>query len=193
MFEALEKFDRYLLLKINAMHSPFFDGMMFYISDNSWPTVLIILATAFVFYRKYALKKAIEFLVGCAIVFACTDLSTNLVKHAVKRYRPTHNHEIKEQVRVVNDYHGGKYGFFSAHAANTFSVMTFIFFCVHWISKKYRLLFFVYPVLVTYSRMYLGVHYPSDTITGIFSGLIFGRIVFLIMNKHFLKFDVQKV
>jgi undecaprenyl-diphosphatase len=132
-------------------------------------------------------------MVGCAIVVACTDLSTNVIKHAVKRYRPTHNLEIKDRVRVVNDYHGGKYGFFSAHAANTFGAITFIFFSVHWVDKKYRLLFFLFPLIVIYSRLYLGVHYPSDILTGIISGLFFGRVVFVIMNKHFLKLHEQKV
>ncbi len=192
MFESLKAWDRSLLININAHHSAVLDGLMFYLSDHSWPTVMIILVCSFLFYKRYALKKAIEFLIGCAIVFACTDLSTNVIKHAVKRYRPTHNLEIKEQLHTVKDYRGGQYGFFSAHAANTFSVMTFIFFSMFWIRKKYRLVLFIYPILVAYSRVYLGVHYPSDILVGVFSGLIFGRLVFLIMDKHFLKLNVQK-
>jgi len=191
MFETLEMLDRNLLLKINAMHTPFLDGMMWFMS-KSWPTVLIIAATAMMFYRKYTLKKAIEFLVGCAIVFASTDLTTNLIKHAVKRYRPTHNLEIKAQVHVVNDYHGGQYGFYSGHAANTFSVITYIFLCIHWIKKNYRMVIFVYPIMVVYSRMYLGVHYPTDIFIGTVSGLFFGWLGYYIMNKHFLKLDEQK-
>lgn len=191
MFEMLERLDRALLLKINAMHTPFMDGMMWFMS-YSWPTVAIIIAVAIAYYRKYAIKKTIEFLLGCAIVFACTDLSTNLVKHAVKRYRPTHNLEIKTQVHTINGYHGGQYGFFSSHAANTFSVITYVFFCAHWIRNKFRLLIFVYPMLVMYSRMYLGVHYPSDVMTGAISGLFFGWLVFYIMNRHFLKLELEK-
>ena len=174
------------------MHTPFMDGMMFFVSHNTWPLILIILLAAFVFYRKYSLKKAVEFTVGCALVFATTDLSTNLVKHAVKRYRPTHNLEIKSQVRVVNDYHGGKYGFFSAHAANNFSIITYIFLCIHWLKKNYKLFIFVYPTLIVYSRAYLGVHYPSDVFIGTISGLFFGWLGYKIMNKHFLKLDEQK-
>lgn len=183
--------DRNLLLKINSMHTPFLDGMMWFMS-YTWPTILIVMVVALLFYRKYSQKKAIEFLLGCAIVFACTDLSTNVIKHNVKRYRPTHNLEIKEQVHIVNDYSGGKYGFYSSHAANAFGVITYIFFCIHWVKRKPRLLIFIYPLVVAYSRMYLGVHYPSDIFIGALFGLFFGYIVYNIVNKHFLKLNGEK-
>ncbi len=191
MFQTLELLDRALLLKINAMHTPFLDGMMWFMS-KTWPTILIIFTVAFFFYKKYSAKKAVEFVLGCAIVFACTDLSTNAIKHTVKRYRPTHNLEIREKIHIVNDYHGGKYGFFSAHASNNFGIMMFIFLCVHWVPKKYRLFFFAYPLLVVYSRMYLGVHYPSDILIGTLSGFLFGWLVYRIMNRYFLKLDAQE-
>lgn len=173
------------------MHTPFMDGMMWFMS-YTWPTIAIIFATAFIFYKKYSLKKAAEFVLGCAIVFACCDFSSNVIKHSVKRYRPTHNLEIKDKIHVVNDYHGGTYTFFSGHAANTFGIITYIFFCIHWLNKKYRLYFFVYPLVVVYSRMYLGVHYPSDILTGTITGLFFGWLVYRIMNRYFLQLDVQK-
>lgn len=192
MFESIKMFDRNLLLKINSMHTPLMDRMMFYLSNATWILIVIILVVAVMFYRKYTLKKAIEFMVGCAIVFASVDLSTNLIKHAVKRYRPTHNIEIKDSVHVVNDYRGGKYGFYSAHAANNFGIIAFIFFCVHWVNKNYRYLLFVYPIIIIYSRVYLGVHYPSDVIAGIVWGIFMAWLVYLIMNKHFLKLDEEK-
>lgn len=188
MFEALKLLDRNLFLKINSMHTPFMDGLMWFMSRNE-PTIFVILAVAFIFYKKFSLKKAVEFILGCAIVFACTDLSTNVIKHNVQRYRPTHNLEIKEQVHIVNDYHGGKYGFFSAHAANSFGIITFIFFCARRMAVRYRLLIFIYPLVVGYSRLYLGVHYPSDIFIGAVSGLLFGGLVYSIMNRYFLKLD----
>src|SRR5688572_1515760 len=118
MLQWLNQLDRDVLLAINNMHHPYLDEVMWFFS-LSWPVYLFVLLFAYGFYRRYQLKKAIEFLLGCAMVVACTDVTTNLVKHNVKRFRPTHNLEISQRLHLVNDYQGGKYGFFSAHAANT--------------------------------------------------------------------------
>jgi undecaprenyl-diphosphatase len=192
MYETIKLLDRRLLLKINSMHDPLLDKVMWFFS-YSWPTVLIVLAVAFAFYKKYHAKKAVEFIIGCAIVFACADLTANAIKHKVERYRPTHNLEIKEKIHIVNDYRGGKFTFFSGHATNTFGIITFIFLCINWLQKKYKMLLFIYPLIVIYSRMYLGVHYPSDVITGMLVGIFYGWLVYLIMNKHFLKLHAQNV
>ena len=191
MIDSLKMLDRYLLLKINSLHTPLMDTFMWYMSET-WPTIVIILAVAYAFYRKFSAKKALEFLVGCAIVFACTDLSSNLIKHQVKRYRPTYNLEIKQQVHIVNNYSGGQYTFFSGHSANTFGVITFIFFCVTWVRARYKWLLFIYPLVVVYSRMYLGVHYPSDIFVGMIDGLFFATVIYYLMNTYFFKPYEQK-
>jgi undecaprenyl-diphosphatase len=192
MFEAIETLDTGLLLKINAMHSYFLDNVMWFFS-MTWPTVLIALAFTYLFYKKHGYKKAVEFLLGCAIVFACTDFSTNVIKNSVKRHRPTHTLQIQNQIHRVNNYSGGKYGFFSAHAANTFGLITYIILCVNWLNKKYKLLLFLYPLIVVYSRIYLGVHYPSDILIGTLSGLFFGWLVYKIMNRYFLNLNGQTI
>jgi undecaprenyl-diphosphatase len=191
MIDALELLDRNLFLMINGWHSPIADRLMWFVS-KTWPTVLFVLAFGGIVYRRLGSKKMVEFLVGCCIVLACTDLTSNGMKHGVKRARPTHHLEIGKTVHVVNDYRGGEYGFFSGHAANTFGVTTFIFLCLNWISLKKRLWLFVYPLIVAYSRIYLGVHYPSDVIAGTADGLIFGSLGFLVMNRYFLNLNVQK-
>jgi undecaprenyl-diphosphatase len=191
MIDSLKMLDRILLLKINSFHTPLLDLIMWQMSET-WPTIVIICAVAFAFYKKFSARKAAEFIIGCAIVFACTDFSSNMIKHGVKRYRPTHNLEIKDQIHLVNNYSGGQYTFFSGHSANTFGIITFMYLCIHWIRARYKLLLFVYPLVVVYSRMYLGVHYPSDIFAGMIDGLLFGTLVYYIMDAYFFKPDAQK-
>ncbi len=188
MFNQLKTIDRNILLYINEHNSPFLDSLMWGFSSII-PTVVLVLIFAFLFYKKFGQKKVIEFILGCVVVFACADLSSNAIKHAVKRYRPTHNLEIKAQIHKVNNYEGGKYGFFSGHSANTFAITTFIFLCATWIQRKRRVLFFIYPLIVVYSRMYLGAHYPSDIFVGMIDGLFFGILVFYIFNNYFFKLN----
>jgi undecaprenyl-diphosphatase len=192
MFEALEMFDRSLLLMINSFHTPLLDTFMWYMSET-WPTVIIVIFAAYIINKKYNLKKAVSFLVGCAIVVAFTDITANTIKHTVKRYRPTQNLEIQKQVRILNGYSGGTFGFASGHSANTFGAITFIFFCLHWFNKTSMLLIFLYPAIVGYSRIYLGVHYPSDVFFGMLLGLLAGWIGFKLIDRHFLYFNAERV
>jgi undecaprenyl-diphosphatase len=192
MFEQLRNIDRNLLLAINSHKSPFLDSLMWQFSSTI-PTVTLILVFAYFFYKRFGQKKTAEFILACVILFACTDSTSNLAKHTFKRYRPTHNLEIKNQVKKVNNYEGGKYGFFSGHSATTFGLAMFLFLCAKWLKPKLKLLFFIYPLIVVYSRMYLGVHYPSDIFLGMLDGFFFAGLVFYIFNKYFFKFNEEKI
>jgi undecaprenyl-diphosphatase len=184
MLESLEKLDRMIFLQINGSHGAVLDSVMWQLSE-SWHTYTFVSLVAFYVYKKVNLKRAVEFLMGIAIVIACSDLSANAVKYSVKRYRPTHNTEIQAQVHTVNDYRGGQYGFFSSHAANSFGITTFIFLGLAAFRKKWHPVIFVYPLLIGYSRIYLGVHYPLDILAGAMCGVFFALVIHQVMVKHF--------
>lgn len=166
------------------MHAPWMDTCMWQFSQ-----IFIFLPLPFYlvyrYYQRYHLKNTVALLLCCGLSIAASDLSSNAIKHTVKRYRPTHNIELKEKIHVVNDYRGGKYGFFSSHAANTVGVTTLLFLSCSWIKRRYRFFFFLIPALIIYSRMYLGVHYPSDVVSGSIDGLLSGYLAFLIFRRFF--------
>lgn len=163
------------------------DVVMFYIS-GIWICLPLFIYWASLFLKKYELKKVMILVFFLIALVTLTDQTSNRVKHSVKRYRPTHNIEIKDQIHVVNDYHGGKYGFFSGHAANSFGIAMLLFLLFKEHSIFVRGSFFAWAGITAYSRLYLGVHYPSDILVGIIVGLIWGYVIYQLIQFTFKKY-----
>ncbi len=160
---------------------------MWIVSNDFFIYPFVALGLFFLFKKSSGIKVA-TLILGIGLCVACADLSANFVKHTVKRYRPTHNLEIQNQVHTVNNYKGGQYGFFSSHASNTFAITTLFYLALgSLLSKKVRLTFYILPVLIVYSRMYLGVHYPSDIVVGSMVGILFGLIIHKALSMYFSK------
>jgi len=163
------------------------DVIMWVVSHDFFIYPFIILFL-FWHFKKASPRRALTMVLGIGFCVATADLSTNIVKHKVQRYRPSHNLEIMAQVHTVNDYHGGQFGFFSSHAANSFAVVTLLFLAAKtFMSNKYRYAFYLLPSFIIYSRIYLGVHYPSDVMVGAVWGILIGWLIFNLLTRFFLK------
>jgi undecaprenyl-diphosphatase len=113
MFDKLELLDRELFLTINGFHAPMFDNLMYYVSQI-WVFAPVFFYWLYLVYNKTGAKKLLILLGFFVLLIVLTDQTSNQIKHAVKRYRPTHNLEIQSKVHIVNEYRGGTYGFFQA-------------------------------------------------------------------------------
>ncbi len=186
MIDSLKLIDKTILLAINSFHSSFLDVVMFYLSEI-WIFTPLFLYLIYLIYKKMGVKKTAILIVFVALLISLCDQTATITKKSVKRFRPTHNVEIKDNLLIVKNYRGGTYGFFSGHAANTFGIAMFLFLLFSKQTKASRFVFFIWAGLVSYSRMYLGVHYPSDIFAGMLVGLFFGFVVYQLQKLYFLR------
>jgi len=188
MLETLNQLDQELLLFLNSFHSPFFDSFMFLISGKLvW--AVFYLAIIVQIYRTYGWKNCLYLVVTIALVITCCDqMASGFLKPTFERFRPSRSPEISHLVHIVNGYTGGRYGFASSHAANVFGLATFVSLLFR--NKKLSIFLFSWAALVSYSRIYLGVHYPGDIIVGTGIGLFFGYIIYKLLPRFkFIKLD----
>lgn len=177
MIEYLNSIDTELLLNINSLHTPYLDGLMYLISDKwIWIPLYALIILALV---QKNWRQAVFIIILTALAITLADqISSGIIKHAVERFRPTHEPAIADMVYVVNGYRGGRFGFVSSHAANTvaFALLFSLLFRNRWFSVT----IFLWAAIVMYSRMYLGVHYPGDILGGIIVGLLCGYFCYLL-------------
>ncbi len=177
MIEFLDKLDKSIFLFLNGIHSPFWDNMMYWISgDTSWLFLYIILLIALAI--KYRWRMIFVVLAVALVITASDQFSVHFFKEVFMRLRPCHDPEISGLVHIVNDHCGGKFGFVSSHAANTFALAMLTSGLFK--NKYFTWFIFAWATIVSYSRIYLGVHYPGDIIGGALLGIFLGWVVFLL-------------
>ena len=188
MLDRIKQIDTELLIFLNNLGNKSWDPLWVSITDKFTFLPLFILIIFFLF-KKNGTKGLLVILLFISVLILFTDQFTNVVKDFTQRLRPCRLDELQGLLRDI-DIRCGKYGFFSAHAANSISVTIFIINCVDESVKKFlKPVLILWVMIFSYSRIYLGVHYPLDTVFGLSFGILSG-FLFKYLYNYFISVKV---
>jgi len=190
MLETLKTIDEAIFLALNGFHSPFFDPIMWLFSDRIFWAPLYIWFL-WLLYRQYP-RHYWALLVSVTIMIVVSDQLCNLMKESVMRLRPSHEPQLHSLVHTLRGYTGGDYGFYSGHASNAFAVAVLVCNLLYKNSKYILWAALAYAFLTSYSRIYLGVHYPGDVLTGALVGSLIGTGFGWMYKKLYFRYFLLK-
>jgi len=189
MLEFLNNIDTDIFLLFNGMHAPFFDRFMLLFTGRfiwipMYAAILILIV------KTFGLKKSGLYIAAIALAIALTDQTcATLIRPAVERLRPSNpENPLSALTVVVDGYRGGSYGFPSCHSANSFALATILTCILR--SRKMTVFILAWAILNSYTRLYLGVHYPGDLLIGAVIGSAFGFICYKL--AYMLDSDYRK-
>ncbi|MCK5028567.1 MAG: phosphatase PAP2 family protein [Bacteroidales bacterium] len=177
MLEFLNNIDTNIFIFLNGINSPFWDKIMWWISGSkSWIPMYAVIVAYIVYKQRW---KSIISLIFIALVVTLADqISVQAFKEVFQRLRPCHNPALQDIVHIVRNKCGGQYGFVSSHAANTFAVAFFL--SKFFKNRHFSWFIFIWATIVSYSRIYLGVHYPFDVLGGAALGGVIGLLTYIL-------------
>lgn len=183
--QTLTDIDRSVLAFFNGSDSLFVDNLAVILTSGlTW--IPLYLSLLYVVIKNNDTMKQIMLVVGCVIlsIILSDGMADFIVKPMVERLRPSNDPFIKYTVNVVNDMRGSSYSFFSAHASNTFCVAIFFSLLVR--NKVFVITMVSWSLVNCWTRMYLGLHYPSDILAGLVWGGISGSLAYYVYIKSYL-------
>ena len=182
MLEKLLPYEKSLFFLINGSYSYFMDCVMWLFSGGIiWIPAILFLLISIIHGKRWQVWLPI--LIAIVILFiGCDQFSSAVCKPFFARLRPTYFPGIEEHVRTLYGYAGGQYGFISGHATNSFGFATLT--ALLFSNRYYSITIYIWALVLSYSRVYLGVHFVSDVVAGAISGCIIGWLVYSLYHFY---------
>ncbi len=185
MLDFFLTLDEELLLFFNGLHSPWLDSVMISLTDGKiW--LPLFLSTVIFILVKYKYRGLYVLLLVGLVIAIGDQISSSLLKPLVGRLRPSHEPHLEGILHIVNNYRGGLFSFVSSHATNSFGVATILWLLI---GKQYKwiLVFFGWAAIFSFTRIYLGVHYPADVLFGALLGVFIAFSIYWATRKYLPK------
>lgn len=183
MLEKIVSIDQKLLIYLNSLGSESFDPFWLLITKQvSWAPFFFVVF--YILYKKLGRTNFLYTIGFIALLIIVCDQSANLFKQTFQRLRPCNDPEIKSIIRLVKE--SSSYSFYSGHATNSMATTLFVYLILRKY-YKYTALLFLFPLIFAYSRIYLGLHFPTDILTGYLFGMFYSFIAYQLFKKYVLK------
>ncbi|MFS4456260.1 phosphatase PAP2 family protein [Maribacter sp. 2304DJ31-5] len=189
MLETLLELDKELFLYLNGLGNASWDNFWQFVTHSKLTSIPLYLLLLILSYKQLGLKNTVLLVVAVVLLITVSDQLSNFFKYGVARLRPCHDPDVSPFMRLVKSYCGGKYGYFSAHASNSFAIAAFFGIVLRSRFKNFGIFLFIWAAFIAYSRVYIGVHFPLDIITGAVIGSLFGWVfakLFIFASRKFL-------
>jgi len=176
--ENLLIYERNLFFLLNGSDSVFLDNIMWVVSKSNVWILFYLFVAIFLFYKTMKKETILLLLFFGLTMVLCDQFSSGLIKPFFERLRPTHHPDFKDFVDIVYGHRGGGFSFISGHATNSFGFAVFLslVFKNRWVT----LVSLVWAVLISYSRIYLGMHFFSDVVGGMLAGTLIALVLYAV-------------
>ena len=178
--QRLVDIDKQVMLALNGSDSLYMDGVMkVYTSTAVWIPVAVVLL--FVVLKNNSLRGSLLTILAVVLtIVACDQVSSHLIKPLVGRLRPCNDPSIMHLIDTVNGYRSGSYSFTSSHACNSFGIFTIVSLLIR--NRTLSLSLLLWAVINSFSRIYLGVHFPGDILCGALLGTALAGAIYAVYN-----------
>lgn len=174
MLDTLLQYDTELLIFLNNLGSSFWDPFWMFITNQlNWTPLFLFII--YLVYKRFGWKKGTFLILSMIALVAISDQFVNFVKNSFMRLRPVNDPLVSEFLRIV--YKPGGFSFMSGHATTSTFFTVFVITVLSGYGKRVFWLL-TFPILFGYSRLYLGVHYPTDVMTGFLTGTVLALLYF---------------
>lgn len=172
MLDKILQLDHSLFLYLNNLGSTTWDTFWYYFTEKKShiPLMLVLLITAF---RLVGWKQFLVVAVVIALMATFTDQVTNVFKYHFQRLRPCRVLDLETQMRFIAK-RCSKFSYFSGHASNSMALAVFFYNLFKIRYPKAVLGLLLWALMMGYSRIYVGVHYPADVLSGFLFGAFSG-------------------
>lgn len=181
MLDSLIEKDIELFLFLNNLGTQQWDGFWLFIT-NKLSAIPLYILLLYLTYKQLGFKKTVLAVLFVILLISISDQTSNLFKYGFKRLRPCHDENLSNLVRLVKESCGGLYSYFSAHASNSMAVGVFFTLLFKGKNKYVGYFMILWAILVAYSRIYIGVHFPADVLTGALIGFIYSLILYKLFS-----------